>query len=72
MADRQDQFAKAMVHKLSTYALGRPMSFADRGELDRIAAELKKRGNGLQDLVSLIIHSRLFHEKVAKEKEHEK
>lgn len=66
MADRQDQFARAMVHKLSTYALGRPMSFADRGELDRIAAELKKRGNGLQDLVSLLIHSRLFREKVAK------
>lgn len=65
MADRQDQFAKAMVHKLSTYALGRPMSFADRGELDRIAAELKKRGNGLQDLISLLIHSRLFREKVA-------
>ncbi|WP_309711950.1 DUF1592 domain-containing protein [Armatimonas sp.] len=72
MADRQDQFTKAMVHKLSTYALGRPMSFADRSELDRIAAELKKRGNGLNDLVSIIIHSRLFSEKVVGEKEHEK
>lgn len=70
MADRQDQFAKALVHKMSTYALGRPMSFADRGELDRIAAELKTCGNGLRDLVSLIIHSRLFREKVAKGKEH--
>lgn len=72
MADRQDQFTKAMVHKLSTYALGRPMSFADRSELDRIAAELKKRGNGLKDLVSIIIHSRLFREKVVGGKEHEK
>lgn len=67
MADRQDQFARAMVHKLSTYALGRPMSFADRVELDKIAAELKERGNGLQDLVSLLIHSRLFSEKATKE-----
>ena len=72
MADRQDQFTKAMVHKLSTYALGRPMSFADRSELDRIAVELKKRGNGLKDLVSIIIHSRLFSEKVVEGKEHEK
>ncbi len=67
LADRQDQFAKAMVHKLSTYALGRPMSFSDRGEMDRIAAELKERGNGLRDLVSLLIHSRLFSQKPTKE-----
>lgn len=67
MAERQDQFARAMVHKLSTYALGRPMSFADRGEMVRIAAELKERGNGLRDLVSLLIHSRLFSQKPTKE-----
>lgn len=67
MANRQDQFAKAMVHKLSTYALGRPMSFADRGETDKMAAELKKRGNGLQDLVSIIIHSPLFCQKIKSE-----
>ncbi len=67
LADRKDQFARAMVHKLSTYALGRPMSFADRGEMDRIAAELKERGNGLRDLVSLLIHSRLFSQKPTKE-----
>ena len=64
MADRQDQFAKAMVHKMSTYALGRPMTFADRGEIEKMATELKKRGNGLQDLVSLVIHSPLFQQKI--------
>jgi len=62
MANRQDQFAKAMVHKFSTYALGRPMSFADRPEIDKMAAELKKRGNGLRDLVFVVIHSSLFSE----------
>lgn len=67
LADRKDQFVRAMLHKLSTYALGRPMSFADRGEMDRIAAELKERGNGLRDLVSLLIHSRLFSQKPTKE-----
>jgi mono/diheme cytochrome c family protein len=64
MANRQDQFAKAMVHKLSTYALGRPMSFADRGEIDAMAEELKKRGHGLHDLVSIVIHSKLFSQKI--------
>ena len=71
MADRQDQFARAMVHKLSSYALGRPMSFADRGEIDKMAAELKERGNGLRDLVSLVIHSNLFHQKIKQETDHD-
>jgi hypothetical protein len=64
IADRQDQFAKAMVHKMTTYALGRPMTFADRGEIETMAAELKKRGNGLQDLISIVIHSPLFQQKI--------
>ena len=71
MADRQDQFAKAMVHKLSTYALGRPMSFADRGEIDKMADKLKERGNGLHDLVFIVIQSNLFSQKINQEKGHD-
>jgi hypothetical protein len=63
MADRQDQFARAMVHKLTTYALGRPMSFADRAQIEKMATDLKERGNGLRDLVSIVIHSPLFSQK---------
>jgi hypothetical protein len=69
MATRQDQFTKAMVHILSTYALGRPLSFADRGEIDKMAAELNKRGNGLRDLVSILIHSDLFRQNIKQENE---
>jgi mono/diheme cytochrome c family protein len=72
MADRQDQFAKAMVHKMSTYALGRPMTFADRGEIEKMATELKKRGNGLQDLVSIVIHSPLFQQKIKRDSENDR
>ena len=72
VANRQDQFARAMVHKLSSYALGRPMSFADRGEIDKMADELKKRGNGLRDLVSIVIHSDIFSQKIRKEADHER
>lgn len=71
LADRQNQFARAMVHKLSTYALGRPMSFADRGEIDKMADELKERGNGLRDLVSIVIQSNLFSQKINQEKGHD-
>ena len=71
MADRQEQFARAMVHKMSTYALGRPMTFADRGEIDTMADELKERGNGLQDLVFIVIHSNLFNQKIQQETDHD-
>lgn len=60
-----------MVHKMSAYALGRPMTFADRGEIDTMADELKERGNGLQDLVSIVIHSNLFNQKIQQETDHD-
>jgi hypothetical protein len=61
-----------MVQKMSTYALGRPMNFADRGEIEKMATELKKRGNGLQDLVSLVIHSPLFQQKIKPDSENDR
>ena len=60
LAERQDQFARAMAHKMAAYALGRPLSFGDRAEVDRITAALRKRGDGLADLVFLIVKSDLF------------
>jgi len=43
LENRQDQFARAMVHKLASYSLGRPLSFSDRAEVERITAELRQR-----------------------------
>lgn len=60
LKNRQDQFARAMVHKLASYALGRPLRFADRGEVERITAELRKRGDGLKTLIRLFVESDLF------------
>ena len=71
LSKRQDQFAKAMVHKLSAYALGRPMTFTDRAEIDKITMELKKRGYGMKDLVSLLIQSKLFRTKITEGAEDE-
>jgi len=60
LANRQDQFARALVHKMASYALGRPLRFADRAEVDRITAELRKNGDGLQTLILKLVESELF------------
>jgi mono/diheme cytochrome c family protein len=63
LTDRQDQFARAMVEKLTAYALGRPLTFGDRVDLDQITARFRRGGDGLRDLIRLIVESNLFHSK---------
>ena len=63
LANRQDQFCRAMVHKLTTFALGRPLSFADRSSVDQITGDFRKKGDGLATLVTLIVASELFQSK---------
>jgi hypothetical protein len=63
LTDRQDQFARAMVHKMTTYALGRPLSFSDRADIEQMATQFRKRGDRLGDLVHLIVASKLFQAK---------
>ena len=60
---RQDQFARALVHKMTTYALGRPLTFGDRSSVDGITADLRRQGDGLATLVTLIVTSDLFQSK---------
>ncbi len=57
---RQDQFVRAMVHKLATYALGRPLVFADRLAVDEITFKVRQRGDGLATMIELIVMSDLF------------
>jgi hypothetical protein len=51
------------VHKLTAYALGRPLSFADRADIDSLTAQFRQRGDGLGDLINLIVSSNLFNSK---------
>lgn len=60
LESRQDQFTRAMVHKMTTYAIGRPLTFADRASIDQIAAKLRQRGDGLATMIELIVTSDLF------------
>jgi hypothetical protein len=63
LTDRQDQFARSMVHKMTAYALGRPLSFGDHADVEGLTAEFRKNGDRLGDLVHLIVGSSLFHSK---------
>ncbi len=60
LENRQDQFVGAMVHKVATYALGRPLQFSDRADLEQIAAKVRQRGDGLRSLLVEIANSDLF------------
>ncbi len=63
LTDRQDQLARAMVHKLTAYALGRPLSFGDHADIDDLTAQFRKTDDRLGDLVHLIISSKIFNSK---------
>lgn len=58
--NRQDQFTQAMVQKLTTFALGRPLRFEDRAEVDAIAAKVRQQGDGLRTMIHTIVQSDLF------------
>lgn len=60
LTERQDQFVRAIVHKMVSYALGRHLSFKDNQAVDALASEFRKKDDRLKDLVSLIITSDLF------------
>ena len=51
LTDRQDQFSRALVHKMTTYALGRALSFSDNADIDNLAVQFRKQGDRLGDLV---------------------
>lgn len=60
---RQDQFIRALVYKMTTFALGRPLTFGDRSSIDQITADLRHQGDGLVTMVKLIVASDLFQSK---------
>jgi hypothetical protein len=63
LINRQDQFLGAMVHKLVTFALGRPLSFEDRAAIDAVTAKTREGGDGLATMIQCIASSALFQSK---------
>ena len=60
---RPNQFTKCLTEKLMIYALGRRLSFTDRGDIDSIVASAAKNGYGFRDLVKRVVASEAFHTK---------
>lgn len=67
LLNRQDQFVRALTHKMLTFALGRPLTFADRRHVDSIAAQVRQDSDGLATLVRTIIHSEVFQTETTRE-----
>ncbi len=63
LTERQDQIAQAMVHKLTAYALGRPLSLGDRPDLEQLSARLRQGNDRLSGLIQLIVSSEIFSSK---------
>lgn len=63
LAERQDQFARAMTHKLTAYALGRHLTFADHADVGELTKQFRGKGDRLRDLVHLLVQSRIFNSK---------
>ena len=57
---RKDQVARCLTEKLLTYSSGRILEPTDRGEVDRIVSKLKEKGDGLSDLIHLVVQSDVF------------
>ena len=55
-----DIFARCLTEKLLVYATGRPMNFGDKKIIKSIVDNVKKRGNGFQDLIVEIVLSESF------------
>ena len=59
--ERQDQFSRAMVHKLTAYALGRHLTFADHADIDELTIRFREKGDRLGELVHILVQSPIFH-----------
>jgi len=57
---KADVLRRAVSRKLLAYALGRTLNIADVEAADALAARLRDRGDGLGDLVVMIVQSEVF------------
>lgn len=63
LLEREPQFARALAERLLTYACGRRVEALDRPMVDAVVREQARRGNGMRDLVELVVTSEIFRSK---------
>ena len=57
---KADAIRRAVSRKLLAYALGRRLNIADVEAADALAARLRDDGDGLGDLVAMVVQSEVF------------
>lgn len=60
LQDRRSLVTRNLATKLLIYATGRKLEPTDRGEVDRIVADLESRDQGLRELIHLVVQSDIF------------
>jgi hypothetical protein len=60
LVQHPDLLAHNLAHRLLTYALGRPLGFADQPALRRLQTDWKAKGHTLRELIHLITTSELM------------
>ena len=60
LVSRKKQVIRCLTEKMLVYSSGRMLAPADRGETDHIVSQLETKGNGLRDLVKLVVESKVF------------
>lgn len=63
LQNRHEQFRRAVVEKMASFALGRQLHFGDRAEVTDITKRLRESGDGLKTLVTCLVTSELFQSK---------
>ena len=63
LVERRQQFITSLTAKMLSYAIGRRTGPLDRPQIQRLAAQLGERGDGLRDLIELVATSDAFRSK---------
>ena len=63
MDQRKEQFTRALVSKLASYALGRSVEFGDEHALDELTEQFASEGYQLRPLIHATVQSELFQTK---------
>jgi hypothetical protein len=63
LAADKELLAKTFSEKLLTFATGRELGFSDRAEIERIVEDLAKSNYGVQELIHVVVASKIFQSK---------
>lgn len=58
--DRSEQFVKATVEKIASFALGRQLALSDRAAVNEIAERVRESSDGIKTMVLSVVTSELF------------